>query len=68
MNNIELITNEGGDWAVLKVDGKIYYEGHSIPDFIWLKIIHKLGIKISSKEISDENMEERLLITYNRKS
>lgn len=58
MNNVELITNEGGDWAILKVDGKIYYEGHNIPDFIWLEVIHKLGAKVSSKEISDEDMEE----------
>lgn len=55
---IELITNESGDWSVLKINGKVYYEGHSIPDDIWLKVINQLGAEISSMEISDDDMEE----------
>lgn len=59
--HIEHISNESGDWVVLKVDGEEYYSGHSIPDFIWMTLLHTVSgktISSSSKEISDEEMEE----------
>lgn len=56
-NNVELFVNESGDWAVLKVNGKVYAEGHRIPEDVWLKLIEQLGNRISSKEVSDEDME-----------
>lgn len=58
-NKIELIFCESGDWAVLKLNGKVYEEGHSIPDYIWLKLLQELGNETTSKVISDENMEDR---------
>ena len=55
---IELITCESGDWKVLKVDGKIYDEGHSIPDFVWVKLLQeKFGVAFEETIISDEDME-----------
>lgn len=55
--DIEVITNESGDWVVLKVDGKPYYEGHDIPTEIWLDLLEKKGCNSMSKEITDEEME-----------
>lgn len=58
MKKVELITSESGDWAVIKIDGKSEYEGHSIADHQWLEILMKAGIEVSSKEVSNEDMEE----------
>lgn len=55
---IKLIGNESGDWKVLKVDDKIYYQGHSIPDFIWLDLLADLCFEVESESISDEDMED----------
>ena len=55
---IEYITNEGGDWVVLKVDNKEYYSGHSIPDFEWLSLLKTFNnVSVWTSEISDEDME-----------
>ena len=56
-SNIKIITNESGDWEVLKVDEEEKYSGHSIPNFVWLELLNDLGHKTSIKEISDEDME-----------
>lgn len=59
MNNIvEVVTSESGDWTVIKLNGKVYEEGHSIPVHRWLDLIKKFGNEVSSIEISDEDMEE----------
>lgn len=58
MNKVELISSESDDWKVLKVNGTVKYEGHSVPDFIWLQVISNLGeIETIDREISDEDME-----------
>lgn len=54
---IEYITCPQGDWVVLKIKGETYYEGHSIPDHVWLGILEDNKIKIKETEISDEQME-----------
>lgn len=55
---IELITCECGDWEVLKVEGKVFYEDHKIESDVWLELLSKIvGIKIKEKEVSDEDME-----------
>lgn len=59
--HIEYITSEDGDWVVIKVDDKEYYSGHSVPDFVWMTLLHTVSnhsITSSSKEISNEDMEE----------
>ena len=59
MRTIELITCECGDWEVLKVDGEIYTEGHSINNRGWMSLIEDLTcIKVIEKEITDDEMEE----------
>ena len=59
--HIEHIVNESGDWVVIKVDDKEYYSGHSVPDFVWMTLLHTVSnhsITSSSKEISNEDMQE----------
>lgn len=56
-NEVEVITCESGDWVVVKLNGKVFKEGHSIPESGWLNLLEKLNVKTSMKEISDEEME-----------
>ena len=59
--HIEHIICESGDWVALCVNGEEYYSGHSVPDFVWMTLLHTVGgkeVSTSSKEISDEDMEE----------
>ena len=56
--NIEFIKPKTIDWKVLKVGGKIFHEGHNIPDFIWMQILEKEGHTVKYTTISDEDMEE----------
>jgi hypothetical protein len=59
--HVEHIVSEDGDWVVIRVDGKEYYSGHSVPDFVWMTLLHTVSnhsITSSSKEISNEDMEE----------
>ena len=56
-DTIKLFTNESGDWEVLLLNGEIYYEGHNIPTFIWLELICELGYEVSTKDLTDEEME-----------
>jgi hypothetical protein len=59
MKKIEVISCASGDWEVLVVDGKIYYEGHEIPDDVWLLVLKDLGCTTKTREISDRAMEYR---------
>jgi len=56
---IELITCKSGDWEVLRANlGEDFiYENHSIPKYVWMDLLEKLGYKIERKCISDEDME-----------
>lgn len=56
--NVKVITNEEGDWCILEVDGEIVYEGHSIPNHVWLDLIADMDVHTSEEEISQEEMEE----------
>lgn len=58
-NEVEVITSESGDWGIIKLNGEVIEEGHSIPTIGWLSLLGKLGVKTSIKEISGEAMENR---------
>lgn len=58
-NEVELITCESGDWVIIKLNGDIIEEGHSIPSTSWLRLLDKLNVSTSMKKISDEAMENR---------
>lgn len=53
---VELINCPSADWQVLKVDDTIMYEGHHIPDSVWLDILENFSA-VKKTEISDEQME-----------
>lgn len=56
-DNVELITCEDGDWEVLRLNGEVVADGHSIAPFEWRELITKLtGIEVEHREISNENM------------
>jgi len=58
-NEVEVINSESGDWVIVKLNGEIIKEGHSIPTKGWLSLLERLDVKTSIKEISDEAMESR---------
>ena len=59
-NTIRLIANESGDWEVLLLNGEVYEEGHDIPTYTWMNLIHDLGHEVSIEEVTDEEMESNL--------
>lgn len=56
LGKLEFITCESGDWEVIKINGKVYYEGHSIPSEVWLSILNEFH-EIKNTEITDDEME-----------
>lgn len=56
-NEVEVIISESGDWVVIKLNGEVIEEGHSISINGWLSLLGMLDVKTSKKEISDEAME-----------
>lgn len=56
---IQLISNEGGDWEVLRVNmGEDFHaQGHSINKHDWIGLLDVLGYEVEEIEISDEEME-----------
>lgn len=59
-NTVRLIENESGDWKVLLLNEKVYEEGHSIPDYTWINLIHDLGYEVSMEDVTDEEMAYEL--------
>lgn len=56
---VEYITSPSGDYAVLKLNGRVFSEGHSIGAGTFLDILeNRLGVDVKFTEISDEEMEE----------
>lgn len=55
--DINIIVNESGDWFVLYSGGKIFYEGHSLPYWVWVEALSNIGIEVGVEEITDERME-----------
>jgi len=56
---IELISCESGDWSILRVNlGEDFeYQGHSVPEHEWIRLINLLGYEVEERKISDEDME-----------
>lgn len=56
---IELINSESGDWSVLKVNGDVYAEGHSISEDTWLDLLEEVNSNVSTatSTVTDEQME-----------
>lgn len=56
-NVVELITCDSGGWEVLKLNGNIIEEAHSIPNYVWLELLSMLDVESKEVCISDEEME-----------
>lgn len=54
---LSIITNDSRDWYVLYTGGKIFYEGHSIPHWVWIEALSNIGVEVGFEIISDERME-----------
>ena len=46
---IEILTDDAGDWKVLRVDNEVVYAGHSIPDWEYEELLKKLGATVETK-------------------
>ena len=60
MKKVEFITCPEGDWEVLRVDGKLFYENHHIPAETWLELLgglYRKRVEVVQREISDADME-----------
>lgn len=40
----------GDEWEQLIVNGKVYYENHSIPGYIYLELLEKAGATVTQPE------------------
>lgn len=58
-HKIELITNESGDWIILKLNDEYFAEGRSIYKSEWVNLIKEINPNIQIKQIriTDEQME-----------
>lgn len=57
-NEIEIITNESGDWKILTLNEQVYTQGHNISDDTFVKLFNSLGIDSKITFITDEEMED----------
>jgi hypothetical protein len=55
---IEWITCPSGDWEVIKVNGTVVADGHSISPWDIKEMFRSLGHDVIETEVSDEQMEE----------
>lgn len=56
--NLKIIVSESHDWYVIISDGETIFEGHSIPNHVWIDILTDIGVNVLVREISDESMED----------
>lgn len=50
---VDLIYDQGGDWAALYVNGELRCQGHSIRDEDWKAVITELGAETNDYVESD---------------
>lgn len=50
---IEIITCDAGDWVIVKVDDKIFDQGHSVN---FVELLKFLGYEIKHTNVSDDEM------------
>lgn len=36
---VKVLRWKSGDWIALEVDGELVYEGHTIPDAVWVTLL-----------------------------
>lgn len=53
-NCIELRKHVNGDWVQMIINHRLVFEGHHIPDFIWLDVLEDTNFDVSQTEYGDE--------------
>ena len=51
INSVRVVSSLGGDWIGLYINGKIVYQGHSIPTSVWLSIFAPAAQVVSQEEV-----------------
>lgn len=57
VHKVEFIDCPAGDWTVVKLDGELFAEGHSVNIHMITDLLSRLGVDVLQREISDEDME-----------
>lgn len=57
-NRIELRKWSNGDWVQMIINHNLVYEGHSIPDFIWLDVLEDTNFEVLQTEVNEEEENE----------
>jgi hypothetical protein len=50
---VDVIYDQGGDWAVLYVNGQAKFQGHSIRDDDWKILLKELGVEVNDYQEAD---------------
>ncbi len=45
-NYIQLIKATDGSWVQMIINGRVVFQGHSIPEFIWLDVLADTGFDV----------------------
>jgi hypothetical protein len=43
---VDILSNDD-DWIAIYVDGALHYEGHSIPGFVWRRLLEAAGASVA---------------------
>lgn len=58
MSRLTYVTNTEGDWEAIYIDGKLNYEGHSIPAYVWFNLTgicsDRNQFEVKSEYLEDE--------------
>lgn len=46
---IRVLPNE--DWVIVNVNGEQIHAGHEIPDFVWMELLGRLGVKTKLRKV-----------------
>lgn len=52
MSTVVVVECEDGDWTEIYLDGAEVYQGHSVPDDIWIGLLKKAGYKVDERTVS----------------
>lgn len=57
MSTLTYVTSTDGDWEAIYIDGKLNYEGHSIPAYVWFNLTGMCSDR-SEYEVMSEWLED----------
>jgi hypothetical protein len=55
-NTLEALVHyvSADDWAAVYLGNEMFYEGHSIPHFVWLDLLRKVGASTDDRFAEDD--------------